>query len=190
MRTPWPSLLCCPFRRAAWFVLAGLGAAVAPRLLCLALLASPPAPAGTDEPRHRGAAVRERLRGAAVLFRRHCSSCHASDGAGSGGRDRVAEVPDFTDSRWQKRRSDAQLVATILDGKAGQMPAFRGKIDRDQAEELAALIRTFDPTYDPGSAPRGAAEPAEFEKRLRELQAQFEDLRKKFRELSDPPQKP
>jgi hypothetical protein len=102
----------------------------------------------------------------------------------------VAQVPDFTNARWQARRSDADLVATILEGKAGRMPAFRGKLAPSQAEDLAALIRTFDPTYDPASATPGAADAMDFDKRLRDLQAQFEELRRQFRELSRPPQKP
>src|SRR5437588_8065845 len=65
--------------------------------------------ANSGEPMGREKLLTGRLR-AADLFQRRCSSCHAADGTGSGVRDSLPQIPDFTNSRWQERRSDAQLL--------------------------------------------------------------------------------
>ena len=70
------------------------------------------------------------------LFRRYCVKCHGADGAGSQGRDRLPEIPDFTDASWQGRRSGAQLLASLFDGKGKEMPLFRDKVSEDQAGDL------------------------------------------------------
>jgi mono/diheme cytochrome c family protein len=61
-----------------------------------------------------------------ALFRRHCVKCHGADGTGSPARASMPEIPDFTDASWQARRSDARLLASILDGKGKEMPPWRG----------------------------------------------------------------
>src|SRR5262249_43356972 len=60
------------------------------------------------------------------LFQQRCVKCHATDGTGSRVRERLPEVPDFTDGSWQARRTDDRLLASILDGKGEGMPPFRG----------------------------------------------------------------
>jgi mono/diheme cytochrome c family protein/uncharacterized membrane protein len=77
------------------------------------------------------------------LFRQHCTKCHGADGTGSPGRRRQPKIPDFTDTAWQARRSDAQLLASILDGKEKAMPAWRDKISTEQAQGLATYVRQF-----------------------------------------------
>jgi mono/diheme cytochrome c family protein/uncharacterized membrane protein len=98
------------------------------------------------------------------LFRRHCVKCHGADGTGSQGRDRLPEIPDFTNAPWQARRSDGQLLASIIDGKGKEMPPFREKISEEQARDLAAYVRTLAPaTEAPAWEPEkpALAEPAE-----------------------------
>jgi mono/diheme cytochrome c family protein/uncharacterized membrane protein len=98
------------------------------------------------------------------LFRQHCVKCHGADGTGTQGRDRLPEIPDFTDAPWQARRSDAQLLASILDGKGKEMPPFREKISEEQARDLAAYVRALAPaTEAPAREPErpASAEPAE-----------------------------
>jgi mono/diheme cytochrome c family protein/uncharacterized membrane protein len=77
------------------------------------------------------------------LFRQHCTRCHGSDGSGSQVRHRKPELPDFTDRSWQARRSDDQLLASILDGKGKEMPPGRDKMSEEQARILVAYVRTF-----------------------------------------------
>jgi uncharacterized membrane protein len=71
--------------------------------------------------------------------------CHGADGTGSRVRRRQPEIPDFTDTAWQARRSDAHLLASILDGKGEEMPPWRGKLSEEQARGLAACVRAFAP---------------------------------------------
>jgi mono/diheme cytochrome c family protein/uncharacterized membrane protein len=109
---------------------------------------SAPAAAGTE-------AARE-------LFRRHCVKCHGADGSGRAGRDRRPETPDFTDASWQAGRSEAQLLASILDGKGKEMPPWREKIDEDQARALVAYVRAFARTTEPsGQGKREDSTPPE-----------------------------
>src|SRR5437764_394800 len=79
---------------------------------------------------------------AGSLFRQHCVRCHGSDGKGKSARRRL-KVPDFTAASWQARRTDAQLLASILDGMGDEMPAWRGKISKEQARGLVAQVRSF-----------------------------------------------
>src|SRR5215475_5146150 len=124
-------------------------------LLCLAgghLLAPPMVHAQADSsgsrerpapqpsaPATTGAPARE-------LFRQHCANCHGAAGTGRAARSLQPDIPDFTDASWQARRSEAQFLASILDGKGQDMPAFRGKLNGDHARMLAAHVRTFAPT--------------------------------------------
>jgi mono/diheme cytochrome c family protein/uncharacterized membrane protein len=93
------------------------------------------------------------------LYRQHCQKCHGADGTGSPARARLPRLPDFTDTRWQRRRTDARLLASVLDGKGSQMPAFEEKINDDQARELVATVRGFGGRQPrPGTVPGGAPE--------------------------------
>ena len=44
---------------------------------------------------------------------------------------------------WQARQTDAELRASILDGKGMEMPAQRGEISEEQVGGLVAYVRTF-----------------------------------------------
>jgi mono/diheme cytochrome c family protein/uncharacterized membrane protein len=85
----------------------------------------------------------EEPRGAWQHFRRYCSKCHGGDGTGRRVSNRLADIPDFTDPLWQARRSDSELLASILDGQGTGMPPFRGKLNEDQANALLARVRAF-----------------------------------------------
>jgi mono/diheme cytochrome c family protein/uncharacterized membrane protein len=80
------------------------------------------------------------------LFRQHCAKCHGADGTGSQVRRRQPTIPNFADPAWQARRSDAQLLANILNGKGKEMPPWRGKVSAEQARGLVADVRAFTPT--------------------------------------------
>jgi mono/diheme cytochrome c family protein len=142
-------------------------------------------PHGMTPPGWDGAAAAEESRPRALpsargLFRRHCLRCHDADGAGQDVRVGRSEAPDFTNPRWQQQRSTAQLVVSILEGKGNRMPAFAGKITTEQARDLAALVRSFAPP--PAQTAPGAED--DFDKRFRELQEEFERLRKQLDEVS------
>jgi hypothetical protein len=89
-------------------------------------------------------------------------------------------IPNFTSARWQHERTNAQLIAAILEGKGNRMPAFAGSLSRKEASGLAAHIRGFAALQND----RGPDESmSDFQARFRELQQDFERLRKEFQDL-------
>jgi mono/diheme cytochrome c family protein len=65
-----------------------------------------------------------------------CSMCHGTDGKKMTGTKEFAS-PDI------QKMSDADLTATINNGKPPKMPAYKGKLTDDQIKALVAYIRTF-----------------------------------------------
>jgi mono/diheme cytochrome c family protein len=116
-----------------------------------------------------------------------CARCHDGDGTGKSHRDNLAEIPDFSNHKWQMSRTDSQLLVTILDGKGGHMPAYRGRLSEETARDLVAQIRGLDPQT---SARRAEDPPSDFERRYRELQEELAELKKQFQDLTDPRRKP
>jgi mono/diheme cytochrome c family protein len=130
-----------------------------------------------------------------ALYRRRCMRCHESDGTGSQERGAMPALPDFSNHRWQATRSNAGLLASILEGKGTQMPAFRGKISDQEARGLVTRIRQFDPmpTSRPTAGTSGSTSadpPDDFERRFRRLDEELQELKRKFHELSPPPKEP
>ena len=76
-------------------------------------------------------------------FSASAAKCHGDDGTGSAARDRLSEIPDFTNLSWQARRTDAKLLGSVLDGKGDDMPAQGGKISEEQARGLVRCVRDF-----------------------------------------------
>ena len=125
------------------------------------------------------------MRHVSGLFRQICMKCHGADGTGSQTRSLLSEIPDFTSAPWQERRTDAQLMASILDGKGSDMPPQRGNISEEQARGLVAHVRGFAPTREkPGQGEQAGRAMASFDERYRRLQEEQEELRRQFRELS------
>jgi mono/diheme cytochrome c family protein len=162
-----------------------LGLAVGPLLSLRPAVAQADMPSSASRSGSSSSALRARLRGASDLFQRRCARCHGADGTGS-----TFPAPDFTNARWHRQRSDDQLLVSILEGKGRGMPAFRGKLSDEGADELVTLIRTFDPTYDPAAARRQPVSDDEFRKRFRLLEAEMEHLKDQYRRLSEEPRKP
>jgi mono/diheme cytochrome c family protein len=121
-----------------------------------------------------------RVSAAGALFRQHCEKCHEADGTGSRAREKMPQIPNFTNSTWHKNRSDAQLLASILDGKEPEMPSWRKKISEEQARGLVAHLRSF-------ARVKGTSRDTahkRFKEQFHDLQAQFEDLQKQGAQLS------
>jgi quinol-cytochrome oxidoreductase complex cytochrome b subunit/mono/diheme cytochrome c family protein len=128
-----------------------------------------------------------RLRIASTLYRQYCLVCHGPDGKASEMKRSMPILAenDFSDPAWQNKVSDGQLEASILNGKGTLMPAFGpDRINAAQARDLVAYIRAFGPGRD-----RPADTQSPFEQRFRELQQQWDEFRRQFQELSQPPQK-
>ncbi|HEV3235870.1 MAG TPA: cytochrome b N-terminal domain-containing protein [Gemmataceae bacterium] len=127
-----------------------------------------------------------RIRAASVLYREYCLTCHGKDGRGLDLKAAMPAIPDFTSRAWQESRTNPQLNVSILEGKGTLMPAFRGRVNEQQALDLAAYIRSFGPAQ---ATPK-EAESTDFEQSFRELEKQWNELQKQLDELPKPPRKP
>jgi mono/diheme cytochrome c family protein len=76
------------------------------------------------------------------LFNKYCIRCHGVDGRGIWD---IPGIPDFTDTRWQALRTDAQLARIILEGRGAVMPTFRGAVSLEEAWAIGRYLRTFVP---------------------------------------------
>lgn len=79
------------------------------------------------------------------VYRQFCESCHGANGKGNDNMKKVMTmIPDFTDEKWQKEISDAQMSVCMTDGKGTMMPSFADKVTSDQVQALVEYIRKFD----------------------------------------------
>jgi mono/diheme cytochrome c family protein len=144
--------------------------------------AQPPSQQGSASPDWKAAAVPE---SGQQQFQKFCARCHGRDGTGSPGRGTLAGIPDFTHVSWQDRRADAQLIASILDGKGKEMPSFSGKVEEDQARSLVRQIRHFASNRRaPGRAKEDRSSPGSFEEEFRRLQQELEELKRESGQVS------
>jgi mono/diheme cytochrome c family protein len=58
-----------------------------------------------------------------ITWRQQCTQCHGSGGKGDGQMGPMVRAPDLTRADWQKGVTDAELAATIKNGK-NRMPKF------------------------------------------------------------------
>src|SRR5712692_3703207 len=71
-----------------------------------------------------------------------CAVCHGKDGRGTPNW-RAKGQPDFTDAKWQKSRTDAQIADLTKSGKGKYMPAFKSKLSDEEIAAVVARIRAF-----------------------------------------------
>jgi mono/diheme cytochrome c family protein len=119
-----------------------------------------------------------RIRIGASIFQQYCIICHGPDGTGSIMRAAMPPIPNFTGAAFQRDHSDAQIKVSILDGKGTLMPANRGRVTEEQADDLMAFVRAFGPKE---FAAKPAASDSEFEKAYRQLEEQWNELEKELR---------
>jgi len=74
---------------------------------------------------------------AAADFKAKCAICHGASGEGKA----AMKTRDFASADVQKQ-SDAELTDIITKGK-GKMPAYDGKLSKDQIGDLVKWIRTL-----------------------------------------------
>jgi mono/diheme cytochrome c family protein len=94
--------------------------------------------AGTVHP----ASANAQVPSGADLFAQRCAGCHGKGGQGISS----AGTPDFTSRDLQAKLTDAQIAATIRNGKSGRMPAFGGQLNNGQISALTAAVRSFSPS--------------------------------------------
>jgi mono/diheme cytochrome c family protein len=75
------------------------------------------------------------------LFNKRCAGCHGFDGEPA--KSNLPNIPDFRDPDYQKRRTDKQLIDTIMEGRKPLMPSFKSNLDDEQIKALVAYIRSL-----------------------------------------------
>jgi cytochrome c oxidase cbb3-type subunit III len=65
-----------------------------------------------------------------------CVSCHGPEGLGNP----ALGAPNLTDRVWAYGGSFASVAASIRDGRSGVMPAWRSRLNNDQARLIAAWV--------------------------------------------------
>ncbi len=106
--------------------------------------------------------------GAIELYELHCAECHGAKGTGKAVRRTMPAIPDFTDASWQARRSDAQFLASILDGKGADMPPSGDELSDEQAHALVDFVRAFAPASEAAGqvSPEALASSQDFTSKL------------------------
>jgi len=74
---------------------------------------------------------------AADVYKSKCAMCHGPDGKG-----KMAGTKDLSSAEVQGA-SDADLTATITNGKPPKMPSYKGKLTDDQIKDLVKYIRSL-----------------------------------------------
>ncbi|MFY9555683.1 MAG: c-type cytochrome [Blastocatellia bacterium] len=77
-----------------------------------------------------------------AVYAAKCAICHAKDGRGLPNW-RSKGQPDFTDAKWQKSRTDAQITEATKNGKGKFMPAFKAKLSEEEIAAVVARTRAF-----------------------------------------------
>ena len=77
----------------------------------------------------------------AELYKSKCASCHGPDGAGHTTMGKVLKLRDLGSADVQKQ-SDDELSRITTKGK-GKMPAFDGKLKKEQIGEVVGYIRAL-----------------------------------------------
>jgi cytochrome c oxidase cbb3-type subunit 3 len=76
---------------------------------------------------------------AAPLFQQHCSTCHGADGKGM----RQFGAPNLADAIWLYGGDPQTVRETIYGGRAGVMPAWRGRLTEEEVTALAAYVHSL-----------------------------------------------
>ncbi len=79
---------------------------------------------------HENGAIKMGIR----LFANNCAVCHGADGGGTFG------IPNLTDSDWLYGGSPEAIKKTLLDGRAGNMPAWGSILGEEKIAHIAEYV--------------------------------------------------
>ncbi len=99
-------------------------------------------PLSPEKPQVPVAGVAARM-SADHVYRTYCLACHGEGGQGSLVRAAMPTIPDFSDTKWQASRSDAELHRSVLEGKGTFMLPMKDKLGTADAERMVAFVRRF-----------------------------------------------
>jgi cytochrome c oxidase cbb3-type subunit 3 len=69
-------------------------------------------------------------------FAQNCAACHGPDGKGNP----ALGAPNLTDKVWLYSGSEAEISATITNGRNNQMPAWKDFLGEPKVHVLAAYV--------------------------------------------------
>jgi mono/diheme cytochrome c family protein len=77
-----------------------------------------------------------------TLFVRHCAGCHGPEGGGGGYKFLRGPDPAKLTSPSTRKKSDADLLKTIHDGKPN-MPPWNTRLSEKESRDVLAYVRTL-----------------------------------------------
>lgn len=84
------------------------------------------------------------------VFLAHCATCHGSDARGSRG------FPNLLDGEWLYGDEPAAIVASVRDGRVGNMPAWGAVLGADGVRDVVAYVQQLSgQPHDAKAAARG-----------------------------------
>ena len=109
--------------------------ALALLLLPAALVATPPAPAGSEGQGRTTAQLR-------AFFAVECARCHGADGSARDAQGKALKGADFTDAKEMRGKKDAKLAQTIRKGVffGKAMPAFKQDLSEGEALRMVTEV--------------------------------------------------
>lgn len=72
---------------------------------------------------------------AKVLFADNCQACHQAGGAGM-----IGKYPNLADNDWLWGGSFEQIETTIREGRTGNMPSFKNRLQSAQMDDIAEYV--------------------------------------------------
>lgn len=76
-----------------------------------------------------------------AVFKSKCAMCHGPEGSGKTTMGQALKIPDLHSEQVQKM-PDAELKTVITKGK-NKMPAYEGKLGKEQIDKLVEFIRSL-----------------------------------------------
>ncbi|HHT9116547.1 MAG: cytochrome c [Planctomycetes bacterium] len=77
------------------------------------------------------------------LYATHCETCHDAYGKPTD-IGAALESADFSDTAWQAKTTDEQIVKQITDGTPEKMTPFKETLTLDEIKALVPVVRSFE----------------------------------------------